>query len=96
MEISKALTSYLPLLRPHHLVLCISLKDSGLVEIADEMPDNIDNVYQKAVAGEHLMEQQNTLTRLQQSGVFVANPSPENLSVTTVNRYLELKGRKLI
>ena len=62
----------------------------------DEMPDSIDDVYQKAVAGQLLMEQQNTLTKLQQSGVFVANPSPENLSVATVNRYLELKGRKLI
>ena len=96
VEISKTLTSYLPLLRPHHLVLCITLKDSELMRIADKVPDTVEDVYQKAVAGQVLLEQQNTLSRLQQNGVLVLDAIPENLSVATVNRYLELKGRNLI
>jgi uncharacterized protein (DUF58 family) len=96
VEISKTLTSYLPMLRPHHLVLCITLKDSDLVALADEIPDTAGDVYQKAVAGQLLLEQQNTLSKLQQNGVLVLESTPENLSVATVNRYLELKGRQLI
>jgi uncharacterized protein (DUF58 family) len=96
VEISKTLTSYLPVLRPHHLVLCITLKDSELIRIADKVPDTVEDVYQKAVAGQLLLEQQNTLSRLQQNGVLVLDAIPENLSVATVNRYLELKGRNLI
>ena len=96
VEISKTLTSYLPLLRPHHLVLCITLKDSELMRLANQMPDTIEDVYQKAVAGQLLLEQQSTLNRLQQSGVLILDTTPENLSVATVNRYLELKGRNLI
>jgi uncharacterized protein (DUF58 family) len=96
VEISKTLMSYLPLLRPHHLVLCITLRDSELVKLADQVPDTIEDVYQKAVAGQLLLEQQNTLNRLHQSGVLVLDATPENLSVAAVNRYLELKGRNLI
>jgi len=96
VEISKTLTSYLLLLRPHHLVLCITLKDSGLVRLADAIPDTVEDVYQKAVAGQLLLEQQNTLSKLRQSGILVLESTPENLSVATVNRYLELKGRHLI
>jgi len=96
VEISKTLMSYLPLLRPHHLVLCITLRDSELVKLADQMPDTIEDVYQKAVAGQLLLEQQNTLNRLHQSGVLILDAAPENLSVAAVNRYLELKGRSLI
>ncbi len=96
VEISKTLTSYLPLLRPHHLVLCITLKDSKLVELADQIPDNMEDVYQKAVAGQLLLEQQETLNRLHQQGVLVMDSTPEELSVAAVNRYLELKGRNLI
>ena len=96
VEISKTLTSYLPLLRPHHLVLCITLKDSELLELANKMPGTAEDVYQKAVAGQLLLEQQNTLKKLQQSGILILDTMPEKLSVATVNRYLELKGRNLI
>lgn len=96
VEISKILALYLPVLRPHHLVLCITLKDSELMKLADRMPDTIEDAYQKAVAGQLLLEQQNTLSKLQQSGVLILDTAPENLSVAAVNRYLELKGRNLI
>ena len=79
-----------------HLVLCITLKDSELVNLADQMPDTVEDVYQKAVSGQLLMEQQNTLNKLQQSGVLILDTTPENLSVAAVNRYLELKGKNLI
>lgn len=96
VEISKTLISYLPLLRSHHLALCVTIKDSDLVSIADAVPNAAENVYQKAVAGELLMEQQNTLEKLRERGVLVLNAAPEDLSVATVNRYLELKGRNMI
>jgi uncharacterized protein (DUF58 family) len=96
VEISKTLTAYLPRLRQRHLVLCITLKDTELARLADEMPDTVEDVYQKAVAGQLLLEQQGTLSKLQQNGVLVLDSTPENLSVATVNRYLELKGRNLI
>lgn len=96
VEISKTLISYLPLLQPHHLVLCVTLKDSELVSLADDLPGSVEDVYQKAVAGQLLMEQRSTLNKLQQNGVLILNTVPENLSVDTVNRYLELKGRNLI
>ena len=95
-EISKTLTSYLPMLRPHHLALCITLKDTELAGLADEVPNSIEDVYQKAVAGQLLMEQQGVLNKLRQSGVLVLNVAPEDLSIATVNRYLELKGKNLL
>jgi uncharacterized protein (DUF58 family) len=96
IEISKTLTAYLPRLRPHHLVLCITLRDSDLAELANQMSDTIEDVYRKTVAGQLLLEQQSTLSKLQQSGVLILDSTPENLSVAAVNRYLELKGRNLI
>jgi uncharacterized protein (DUF58 family) len=96
VEISKTLISYLPRLRSHHLVLCITLRDSELLDIAGNVPDTIRDAYQKAVAGQLLLEQQSTLSKLQQNGVMILDSTPENLSVASVNRYLELKGRNLI
>ena len=95
-EISRTLTAYLPLLRSRHLVLCITLRDSGVMGLADQLPDTIEDVYQKAVAGQLLLEQQNALSKLHQGGVLVLDAAPEDLSVAAINRYLELKGRNLI
>ena len=96
VEISRILTSYLPQLRPRHLTLCINIRDTGLIKVADQLPENVDDVYKKAVASQLLMEQQGALDKLHQSGVLILDAEPENLSVAAINRYLELKGKNLI
>ena len=95
-ETSKTLTVYLPKLRAHHLTLCITMRDFELWRLADEMPDTVEGVYQKAVAGQLLLEQQSIINRLQQRGVLILDATPENISVAAINRYLELKGKNLI
>ena len=60
------------------------------------MPDTIELVYQKAVAGQLLLEQQSIINSLQQRGVLILDATPESISVAAINRYLELKGKNLI
>ena len=95
-EISKTLITYLPLLIPHHLPLCITLKDSDLAELAGAVPDTIEDVYRKTVADQLLLEQQGIFDDLRQNGVLVVDALPENTSIATVNQYLKLKERNLL
>ena len=83
-------------LKPHHLVLCITIRDTEVGSLAGGIPHTVEDVYQKAVAEQLLMEQQSTINKLQQSGIQILEAAPNNLSVATVNRYLELKGKKMI
>lgn len=95
-EISKTLITYLPLLLPHHLPLCITMKDSDLIRLAGAVPDTIEDVYRKTVADQLLLEQQSIFDDLRQNGVLVVDALPENASVATVNQYLKLKDRNLL
>jgi uncharacterized protein (DUF58 family) len=95
-ETSKALVTYLPRLTPRHLTLCVSLNDSEMLDLADMLPSDLNDVYKKASASQLLSERENALAELQKKGVLILDVPPEQLSVTVVNKYLQLKAKSML
>lgn len=95
-DTSAELVTYLRLLRPTHLPLCVTLQDEQVVAAARRPTDTVAEMYQRTVALDLLSERRRVLDALQRLGAVVLDSAPEELSVNVVNRYLELKYRQLL
>jgi uncharacterized protein (DUF58 family) len=95
-DTSAELVSYLRLLRPTHLPLCVTLQDEQVVAASRRPTETASHMYQRTVALDLLTERRRVLDSLQRLGAVVLDSAPEELSVSVVNRYLELKYRQLL
>jgi uncharacterized protein (DUF58 family) len=95
-DTSAELVSYLRLLRPTHLPLCVTLQDEQVVLASRRPTETATQMYQRTVALDLLTERRRVLDSLQRQGAVVLDSAPEELSVGVVNRYLELKYRQLL
>ena len=80
----------------HHLVICVTLTDSGIVELAEQKPSNSKSVYQKTIAERMLQEKHATLEILRRRGVITIDVPAHQLTMAVVNKYLELKAKSKI
>jgi uncharacterized protein (DUF58 family) len=90
-DISQRLIQYLAALQKTHLPLCVAVKDTNIIEIAAREPRTEREVYQKAVALTLLRERNVAMGELSRRGVRVVDELPGRLTVSTLNKYLELK-----
>jgi uncharacterized protein (DUF58 family) len=92
---SEALRLHLPRLAPHHLPMLVTIRDPVLDEEAGQTPTHSDAVYRRAVAEQLIDERRLLLDYLRREGVFTLDADAQHLSMSVVNRYLQLKGRAL-
>jgi uncharacterized protein (DUF58 family) len=95
-DTSAELVTYLRLLRPTHLPLCVTLQDNQVVEASRRPSETAEQMYERTVALDLLTERRRILESLQKMGSMVLDSAPEDLSVQVVNRYLELKSRQVL
>ncbi len=95
-ETSAELVTYMRLLRPVHLPLCVTLQDNSVVAASRRPCETADQMYERTVALELLGERRRVLESLHKLGAVVLDSPPEELSVNVANRYLELKHRQLL
>ncbi|ANQ51822.2 hypothetical protein MY04_4486 [Flammeovirga sp. MY04] len=53
-------------------------------------------IYLKALQEENILEKKMIARQLQQNGIQTILTTPENLTVDTINKYLELKARGVL
>ena len=90
------IASYVAQLSKHHLVVCVTLTDSGIVELADQKSTDSKSVYQKAIAERLLQEKHATLEILRRQAVITIDVPAHQLTMAVVNKYLELKAKSKI
>src|SRR5205823_4952063 len=95
-ETSAELVTYMRLLRPVHLPMCVTLQDANVVGRAEQPPGTIPEMFERTVAVELLAERRKVTEKLQKLGAIVLDSAPEQLSAAVVNRYLELKQRQML
>lgn len=93
---AQALLDFLPLLRRRHLVLCITVLDARISELASSVPAGVDDAFDRYVAGEVLKERARIHIIMRNQGALVADSQPQNLTVAAVNQYLQVKARQMI
>ena len=83
-------------LNKNHLVLLISYKNTEIEDIAKSKAGSLDDVYLKTIAENFNFEKRMFLKELSRHGIQTLFTAPENLTINTVNKYLEIKARGLL
>jgi uncharacterized protein (DUF58 family) len=95
LRASEALIRHVPRLAPRHLPLVVTIRDPALDEEAERRPASSDAVYRRAVAEQLIDERRILLEKLHRRGVLTLDVDAEHLTMAVVNRYLQLKARRL-
>ncbi len=95
-DAAEGLSRYVGQLSKHHLVVCVTLTDSTIVALAEQKLTDSKTVYQKAIAEKLLQEKHATLEILRRRGVITLDVPAHQLTMTVVNKYLELKAKSSI
>lgn len=90
-EDDATLLSGLALLRTRHLVVLASLREAILTRALSARVDSFDRAVTHAAAAEYLGERERVFRRIGATGVITLDVEPEQLPISLVNRYLELK-----
>jgi uncharacterized protein (DUF58 family) len=98
-ESSSALERQLPYIRSmarNHLVLVIFFENTGLRKITETAAEDIDQLYIKTIAEKFAMEKRLMVKELYKYGILSVLTPPSQVTINTVNKYLELKSRQVI
>ncbi len=87
---------YLRRLNRDHLLVVIFFENTELQELILAPAHNTQQVYLKTVAEKFAFEKRQIVRELNLHGIQSILTAPENLTVNTLNKYLELKARGLI
>ena len=87
---------YLRMIAKHHLLLVVFFENTELNQLTLKKAKDVEGVYIKTIAEKFAHEKRVIVKELQNHGIMSILTSPENLTVNTVNKYLELKARQAI
>ena len=91
-----ALERNIPVLRlinKNHLLVVVFFENAELEAYSKTEADNLKDIYQLTIAKKFILEKNQIYKELQKHGIQAIKCTPENLSLSTINKYLELKSR---
>ncbi len=94
-----ALERVLPLLRrinKFHLLVVIFFENTEIQDFVGKEAKTVEDIYVQTVAQNFLAEKSGMAQVLRQHGIQTVLTRPEDLSMNTINKYLELKSRGMI
>jgi uncharacterized protein (DUF58 family) len=98
-ESQMALERALPILRKinkFHLLVVVFFENEEIGKLASSDPKNLEDIYTQTVARKFVTTKLQLVHLLRQYSIQSVFTKPEDLSVNTVNKYLELKSRGMI
>ncbi len=98
-ESSYALERALPTLRRlsrSHLLVVVFFENTEIRRLAQEDVRKTADIYRQTVARQFLQEKKEMVQKLRQYGIQAILTKPQDLTLNTINKYLELKSRGLI
>lgn len=87
---------YLRSMAKDHLVLVAFFLNSEFNEVLDTTPNNLEETFRKGVAEKLSNDKQLIVKELNRNGIHTILSKPENLTINSINKYLEFKSRGLI
>lgn len=98
-ETYSAMERQLPFLRKmatDHLLVVIFFQNTELLDFAEPPSSSIEEVYMKTIAEKFIFEKKRIVKELSRYGIHSILTTPGDLTVSTLNKYLELKARRMI
>ena len=87
---------YLRRLAKDHLLLVVFFENTELREFLDAPAASPEEVYNQTIAEKFAQEKRQIVLELQRYGIYSLLTAPTDLTVNTINKYLEFKARGLI
>ncbi len=87
---------YLTNLAKSHVVVVIFFENTELQELLHTEPKSVKQIYYKTIAEKFDHEKKLIVKELNKHGIYSVLTAPQDLTVNTINKYLELKARGLI
>lgn len=88
--------NYLRSIAKHHLLMVVFFENTELNQLTRLNARDIEEVYVKTIAEKFEFEKRLIVKELLKHGILSILTSPKNLTVNTVNKYLELKARQAV
>jgi uncharacterized protein (DUF58 family) len=98
-ESTYALHRVLPQLRKlndQHLLVVILFENTEITSNTSANVETVEDIYRQATAEHYALTKIQLAQELKQFGIMSILTKPENLTVSAINKYLELKSRGMI
>jgi uncharacterized protein (DUF58 family) len=79
-----------------HLLVVIFFENTEMKSLLESPANNLKEIYYKAIAEKFAYDKKLIVKELAKNGIQALLTSPEQLTVNTINKYLELKSRGMI
>ena len=87
---------YLQAIAKQHLLVVIFFENTELIRFVDEKAETVHQIFEKTIAEKFVYEKKLIVNELRKYGIQTILTKPENLTINTINKYLEIKARGLI
>ena len=87
---------YLKMIAKTHVLVVVVFQNVELVDLAKTEGKNVFGVYNQIIAQKFVHEKLQVIQELQRHGIQTLYTAPENLTVNSINKYLEIKARGLL
>ena len=72
------------------------MKNTELNSLVTDKAETVQQVYDKVIAEKFAFEKRLIVNELKKYGIYSILTTPENLTIDTINKYLEIKARGLL
>ncbi len=87
---------YLQAMAKQHLLVVIFFENTELIKFADKKAETTQQVFEQTIAEKFVFEKKLIVNELRKYGIQTILTKPENLTINTINKYLEIKARGLL
>lgn len=87
---------YLKGIAKNHLLVVVFFQNTELNQITEKKAENIQEIYDKVIAEKFIFEKKLIVNELKKYGIHSVLTQPENLTLDTINKYLEIKARGIL
>lgn len=87
---------YLKGIAKSHLLVVVFFENTELTEVINSKAQNVQEVYDKVIAEKFAFEKRLIVNELRKYGIYSVLTTPENLTIDSINKYLEIKARGIL
>lgn len=87
---------YLKAIAKKHLLVVVMFENTELEKLIETQTDNITNVVEQTIAGQFKNDKKLMLKELQRNKIAAILTKPKDLTLNSINKYLEVKARGML
>jgi len=80
----------------HHVLVVMIFENTELMNHSRQQVEFLTDIYTQTISDKLILEKKHMVMKLKKYGIQTILSRPEDLSINTVNKYLELKSKGLI